>query len=187
MAPPRSSPRLADLDPETVARDVCRAVSEHLAGLVVRVAPGCAFRLPSDDDYALGLGSTVQHLTRYAQVGLCGDWTNHGCASDACLDVFAAIYSCAGSRDLGGGVTDTPDLDADEPIDVVLLGALGRILIDQRGELQPRHLAALSGLTSDAVTALIRAGEIPATETKPKRIAWRDARRWLRARGVEGL
>lgn len=185
MAPPRSSPRLQDLDPETVARDVCRLVSDHLASLTMRVAPSCDPRLPTEDDYALGLGSTVQHLTRYAQIGLCGDWTDHGCAADACLDVFSALYTCAGSTEIGGGPIDVAEeVEDNDAIGVVLLAAHARILLDQRQALSPRLLAPLSGVTPHQIRHLIRGGELPADGVM---VSAKDARRWLKARGVEGV
>lgn len=130
------------------------------------------------------LGAEAQALVVYAQRGLpVWDWTDHGCAADACLSVMAALCSSAGGDDIGGDLDDET-IEPSDAIGVVLVAARARIRIDQRTPLDARELAALSGLTAQAVRHLMRAGEIPSTE---RTVAAKHARRWLSARGIAGL
>jgi hypothetical protein len=178
-------PLLSELDPDTVARDVCELVRDHIAQATLRLDMHATVTLPAHAG-ALGLGAIVRALTLYAQHGLpVWDWEDHGCASDACLEVFAALYSCAGSPEIGGGITDlADDIEPTDAIGVVLLAALVRIRISQQSAVAPRELAVLAGVTDQQVRHLIRAGEI--ATTRYRGIPSEEARRWLTARGVRG-
>ncbi len=196
MAPPRTStvPLLADIDPAKLAVDVCQTVANHIHSLAMHLDMSASLRIESDASYigAMGLGATVQALTLFAQQGLpVWDWTDTGCAADACLDVFAALYSQAGNPELGGGITDMDEhVEPDTAIDIVLLATLTRIRLDQRTSVAPRELAVLSGLTDQQVRHLIRTGEISAEQDGPKaaiRVRPKEAKRWLAVRGVRGF
>lgn len=227
MAPPRRSdvPLLRDLDPRTVAAEVCDAVLDHIGRLGLALSPGVevhvlgrraqalalarvdletavragaptaaalaaideARALPDDaDDLATlsTLGAEVQALVVYAQRGLpVWDWTDHGCASDACLSVMAALYGSAGGDDAASDLDDA----AREPRDaigVVLIAARARIRLDQGTPLDSRDLATLASLAPAQVRHLMRAGEIPHAE---RLVAPDDAARWLSGRGVLGV
>ena len=175
MAPPRVSttPLLSELDPQAVAADVVRLVIEHL-------------HVTGDPSETTEIGATAHALALYAQRGLpVWDWTDHGCASDACLSLFSALYSRAAGEQLGGGITDLPDdLEPDDAIGVVLLAALARIRIDQGADVALRELAVLSGLSRRQLQHLAASGEIEATDG---RVEAADATRWLAARGVPGF
>lgn len=184
--------KLAQLDPLAVAREVCEAVVGHLGRLAFSLSPAwdcpplpAAERLAEASD----LGLTVQALVQYAQRGLpVWDWPDHGCASDACLPVLSALYSQAGAPDLGGGALDDEELDLDSDVGLVLVAARARIRLDQRGELTPRDLEALSGLSRRSVQRLCDAGEIAATrERGDYTVPADEARRWLSSRRVPGL
>ena len=199
MTPPRRSnvPLLRDLDPRTVAREVCDAILDHIGQLGLALSPGVevhvlgrraqARALPDDaDDLAAlsTLGAETQALVMYAQRGLpVWDWTDHGCASDACLSVMAALYGSAGGDDAASDLDDA----AREPRDaigVVLIAARARIRLDQGTPLDSRDLATLASLTPAQVRHLMRAGEIPHAE---RLVAPDDAARWLSGRGVLGV
>lgn len=203
MAPPRTStvPLLADLDPAAVALAVCEAVVTHLhrgaLALALARAPSVEMRLARHGDphgevtaeaMASGsdLGLTTQALTTYAQRGLpVWDWTDSGMASDGALSVMAALYTCAGRPDVGGGIVDLEDeVEADDPIGVVLLATMARIRIDQGTPVSLRELAVLSGLSLGRVEHLAATDEIQ--RSGPGRVAPDEARRWLAARGVPG-
>lgn len=182
---------LADLDPKAIAAEVCRLVIEHLHSVAMRLDMHVQLRLETDgaEPGALGLGPTVQALTQFAQRGLpVWDWTHTGMASDACLDVFAALYSAAGTPEIGGGITDMVDeVDPSDEIGTMLLAAFARIRIDQRGEIAPRELAVLAGVSSQYVRHLVRTGELEACPGRQVRVPAKDAKRWLAARGVPGF
>lgn len=192
MGRPRSAdapPLLAELDPERVAADVVDAVRAHIAQTIMRLDMHSEWRLAQNAG-AMGLGTTVRLLTLYAQRGLpVFDWGDHGCASDACLEVFAALYTCAGSPEIGGGITDmADDVEPTDAIGVVLLAALARIRLSQRGSVAPRELAVLAGMTDHGVRHLIRSGEIRAEQDeRAMKVSSKEAKRWLSARGVKGL
>jgi len=173
------APALARVDPDT-------AVRAGAPTAVALKAVDDAKALADDDDLATlsTLGAEVQALVTYAQRGLpVWDWTDHGCAADACLSVMAALYSSAGGDDIGGDL-DEADVEPRDAIGVVLVAARARIRLAQRTPLDARELAALSGLTAQAVRHLMRAGELPAVE---RTVAAKDARRWLSGRGVIGV
>lgn len=169
---------LARVDLETAVR-AGAPTAEALAAI------DAAKALPEDDVATTStLGAEVQALVTYAQRGLpVWDWTDHGCAADACLSVMAALYSSAGGDDIGGDL-DEADVEPRDAMGVVLVAARARIRLAQRTPLDARELAALSGLTAQAARHLMRAGELPAVE---RTVAAKDARRWLSGRGVIGV
>jgi len=230
MAPPRRSdvPLLRDLDPRTVAAEVCDAVLDHIGRLGLALSPGVEVRtlgrraqalalarvdletavragaptaaalaaideardLPDDsDDLATlsTLGAEAQALVAYAQRGLpVWDWTDHGCAADACLSVMAALYSSAGGDDIGGDLDD--DVAPTDAIGVVLVAARARIRIDQRTPVSLRELAVLAGLSPRQVQQLAARGEITTRETPAGAVVESgEAYRWLSGRGVAGV
>lgn len=202
MAPPRTSasPLLHELDPTAVAGEVCERILRHLGRLafvitptaecvpVARQADGSS-RAATAEDLATGsdIGLTVQALTEYAQKGApVWDWEDAGMASDGCLSVMSALYTCAGSSGVGGGIADLEDsVEADDEVGVVILAALARIRIDQRKPVALRELAVLSGLSLRQVQHLAKQGEIAAIADG--RVSASHARAWLSARAVPGF
>lgn len=192
--------RLADINPPTVAASVVRTVLEHLHTTVMRLDHTIQIgSVLGPDVGALGLRATTEALAHYAQRGLpVWDWTHHGHAADALLDVIAALYSRAADGDLDRTAIDVlDDVDPDDAIGLVLVAAAARVKLDRENALSARELAALAGLSASQVRHLIRTGEL-VPEGGPRegrgrgpaggqRVPAEEARRWLRARGVPGI
>jgi hypothetical protein len=198
------SPKLSELNPKDVAREVCSRVVDHMHRVAFGLMPTVNLHLPGAEGRDLidalasesNLGLTVQTLTQYAQRGLpAWDWETSGEASDACLDVFSALYTSAGAPELGGGITDmADDVEPDDAIGVVLLAALARIKLDQRAPLTFREVAVLAGISYDGVAKQAQRGELEAhpepgdDRAHPRMVvAPAVAKRWLGARGVAGF
>ena len=122
-------------------------------------------------------------LAMYAQQGLIGDWTDHGCAADALVSVCAALYSQAGRPGAIGGPEDV-DVDPTESPDIVLLAAQGRIRIDRRQRVPVRELACLASVDPGHVRLLGRNGELEVIDGEVRAA---ECRRWLSGRGIAGL
>lgn len=185
MARPSSTPRLRELVAQEVGETVVRAVADHASSLLLSIDPTCTWSIP---DKANQLRWTVQLLVGYAQHGLSAtDWPDHGCASGAILDVCTALYSSASNPSFGAGVLDDleSEVTVNEPVGIVLLAAYARMMCAQRGGRVPvRALAALAGVDPHHVRLLGRQGEL---EVDDGGVSTKNARRWLSARGLEGL
>ena len=182
MARTSSAPRLATLDPREVGDGVARRALDHAAHVLLTIDPRATWQ--ADPPYLLA--HTARLLTAYAQRGLAAtDWQDHGCASDAVLDVCSALYTRAGDE-LGAGALDTTAEDPEDPIAIVLLAAHARIRIDQRQAVPVRELAALASVSADYVRQLGKAGEIALSGRGGTLTATAAvARRWLISRGME--
>ena len=176
---PSKTPPLRDIDPAAVADEVVRLVTEHATRLLLAIDPSATWSIP----HGTGLRHEAHLLALYAQRGLVGDWTDHGCAADALIAVCSALYSQAGRPGHVGGPDDV-DVDPTDKIGVVILAAQARIRIDRRQAVPVRELAALAGVDKRHVDHLGRQGEIAIEDGAVKA---REARRFLRARGVEGI
>lgn len=185
MARTSSAPRLATLDPREVGDGVARRALDHAVHLLITIDPRATWQ--ADPPYLLA--HTARLLTAYAQRGLAAtDWQDHGCASDAVLDVCSALYTRAGDErsQLGAGVLDTTAEDPEDPIAIVLLAAHARIRIDQRQAVPVRELAALASVSADYVRQLSKAGELALSGRGGTLTATAAvARRWLTSRGLE--
>lgn len=183
MARPSSTLRLKDIDPAKFGEDVHNAVLSHIATLALRIdATWRADQGPST------LRWTAQMLAGYARIGLpATDWPDHGCAMDAILDVCSSLYACAGEPSFGAGELDAleTETEATTPVGIVLLAAHGRVRISRRERLSRKEVAALGGVDRKHLTFLEKNGELEIDPDKGIRSA--EARRWLGARGVEGL
>lgn len=182
MARPSATPRLSTLDASAVADEVIDRVTNHVTTLLLALDHSCTWSIP--ESAVCLLRHEASWLATYAQRGLpVGDWTDHGCAADALVSVCASLYSQAGRPGAIGGPEDV-DVDPTEPVDIVLLAAQARIRIDRRGRVPVRELACLASVDPDHVRLLGRKGEI---EVEDGEIRAAECRRWLSARGVEGL
>jgi len=201
MARPSSALKLAALEPLAVARDVCRAIVDHMHALGFHLGPSVEVRLhapyapadvpegadPTVEGLARGsnLGLTVQALVTYAQRGLpVWDWEDDGAVMEAFLTVLPALYSCAGRPWSDAGAIDD-EADPEEPIGLVLLGAHARARIAADDPVTARDLGVLAGIDTRHVRHLAEAGEIKRRSDGKYSAA--TARRWLAARAVPGF
>jgi len=176
--------QLTDLDPESVAREGVERIVEHFYAIASRLDPTLVLALPTDVG-AAGLRPTLHALTAYAQRGLpVWDWTDSGMAADGLLDALAALYGspCGGLEATAIDVVD--DVDPEDAIGLVLVGAAARIRLDQGRSVTARELAVLAGVAATYVRRLARKGELMTTDERPARIAAEDAMRWLNSRSI---
>jgi hypothetical protein len=184
MAPPTKLPRIASITPQQAAEYATELLSGHIARLMMHLDPGIVWRAP--EPAASSIGFTTALLTEYARTGR--DPEGPGLVRDRIQDICSAIYSQAGRP----GTFEAPDLevavDAGEPTDVlsvVIVAAWARLGLEEGRALTKRELAVLASLSLRQVRALAASGEIACAEDG--RVPAKEARRWLRARGVAGM
>lgn len=188
MAPPRSTPRLVDLDPAAVAAAAVAVAAAQLNRLAFALSPGVELHGPLEPQ-ATQLWLTVALLTRYAQRGgAVGDWEGDGEALDAIQEVLSTLYVSAADRHSAAVLNEHEgDLDDSDAMTVVLLAAWCRVQLGQGHGVTLRELAAISGLTGKVVHGLVAAGELRASGERPAKVTAKEARRWLSGRGVVGF
>lgn len=207
-----TAPRLADLDPAATGREAVDRILHRLQRLALPLLPGVDVRVTgglspdadarprflAPDVAASGLALTVADLTRYAQSGDVSDWGDAAGAEDALLSVGEALWS----RPIDATAADgwaVDDLRAalasdDEPADALRLAigcAVARWVVWRGEPVTTGELAALAGVTPDAVRQAIKRGGLAATTEQRGRatvalVAADEVRRWLGARGVPG-
>jgi hypothetical protein len=185
--------KLSEINPTELARETVDAIRAHIARVAFGLGPVYQWHETSSGDGAenTDLGITVTELTKYAQTGQLGWWLHHSEPLDACLTVASAYYGAAGWP----GLPDTDfaaDADPETSIGLVLVAAMARCTLagypphGHADGLTARELAALSGLSYYHVTRLMGSGDIACSDDARGRVASVDeAKRWLRARGVE--
>ncbi|WP_394849619.1 hypothetical protein LZC95_19480 [Pendulispora brunnea] len=184
---------LSKLDPRQVAIDVCQKVIDHRLHQELQFLEEVGIRpLPRAEVLAAtsNPGRTAQWLTLAARRGLpIGDWTHTGIVADGMTTIFDLLYTSPGNPNGGGRILDMPDdVNPSDAIGVVLLACKCRIAVDQRHDVTPRELAAVSGCAIRTVQRDIAEGHLrPKKGTRPQRIPWREALRWLIKRDVPGF
>jgi hypothetical protein len=189
MARPSTTPRLATLDPASVAEHVVQLVLQHIARLEFVLSPGdIGMRAPAPSDSFSTLRLTVTDLVTYAKVGELGDWTEPDGPRDAIQEICSALYGCAGQPGtFGVGAIEESVSDAalEDAIGVALVGAWARAKLAERGaKLTARELGVLAGMDAQNVRLLARKGELTLEDGALGRA---EARRWLSGRGVPGV
>ena len=172
MPRPASTPRLATIDPDALGREISDRMRDHVARAGLSCGLGTHESGPSD------IAHTVADLTRYAR---------DGARLDADVQEYLVRLIPLWSAPLGDAPTPldvADDLDADEPLGVVMLAALGReaISLDQR--VPARQLAALAGIDVQSLRRLAAQGEL---KMRDGEVAAGEAGRWLSGRGVTGF
>lgn len=181
MAPPTTKPRLAQIDPQAVARDVAQSVLDHIGHVQLQLL-GVEHISPQPEPEHTEIYRVVRTLAHYAV---------HGGELDASVHEYlislVPLYSAVigEERDVDGMLDADPETD----LGCVIAGALARERLALRREpLTTRDLAVLGGLAQDAVGLLIRRGELAGERAEGGwRVSPKEARRWLRARGVDGV
>lgn len=191
--PVTDTPRLSAIDPQRLAAEVCAGAIDHVAHLLIGIAPSAAWRLP-EPDALLDLRHTVATLVGYAQ-------GHHGLdapVEEYLLSLLPLWTYAAAER----GHVDTPEYDRamQGDLDVldtdwrgqlvlVMVAATGRQEIDGGRPVTVTRLAALAGVSPDHVRLLARRGEIDLSggahlTGAPLAADAATARRWLSGRGV---
>lgn len=187
---PRSTtrPRLATIDPATLAADVDERLVRYLGRLAVPLSPGLTLHVGHHGQSDMAL--TVSALVTYAQRGLpVWDWDTHGEARDGVQSVVSTLYACPADTSIVGPLaeTDLDDADLDDPLALVLVAAWARVQLADGEALTVRQLGALAGLDASVIRKMNKDGEITLTGIRPCVADAAEARRWLGARGVKGL
>jgi hypothetical protein len=182
MAPTATTPRLKNLDPDSVAQEVYEQVKEHvqeLAALLGVVEP----RVRKREETILGVA--VAALTRWAQTG-------HGMNRDevptAVHRIRQALYSRAAYPEQEQvDKLDSQVGDPDDAISCVLLAALARSRVLEAGPgklVAARWLAALASVAESRVHQLAAEGTLRRVSSAIQTV---DAKKWLVERGVPGF
>jgi hypothetical protein len=191
MTRPPSTLRLIDIDPGALDRDLSAALAHHVARLALPLSPGLTVHVagPHGDT---GIGLTAADLARYAR----GEGDLDDAVESYAVELVPLLASPLDPPSgplpalltawLAGEV-NVSDLDPSSLPDrlaLVLTAALGREAVETGRPVTVAQLAALAGLDPNSVRRLARAGELDTTDGA---VSARDARRWLKARGVPGL
>jgi hypothetical protein len=204
--------RLADLDPAAVGREAVDRILRRVQRLALPLSPGVDLRVTgglnpdpaarplflAPAHAASGIALTVADLTRYAQSGDVSDWGSPAGAEDALLTIGEALWSRPIDATAADGWT-VDDLRAalasdDEPDDPVRLAigcAVARWVVWRGEAITTGELAALAGVTPDAVRQAIKRAQLAATNEPRGRATVAvypadEVRRWLGARGAAG-
>ena len=183
MAPPRTTPRLQDVDPAEVARIAVDRAHRRIVRLALRLGPSLMLVGPTPDE-TCDLGQTVSHLAGYARTGALGDWEDGDDVVAAIHDILEVLWPAAGPGPLAEVEGELDDAD---PVALVVLAAWARASVDTGVPVTLRELGALAGLHRRPLQALAAAGELRVTEGRPARVKAAEARRWLSGRGVAGF
>lgn len=193
--PVTDTPRLAAIDPQRLAAEVCAGVLDYAAHLLLSVATSAAgqWRLPEPDGL-LDLRYTVVTLAGYAQ-------GRHGLdapVEEYLISLLPLWQYPAHAR----GSVDTPEYDramrgdlddlADDwrgQLCLVMVAATGREAMSAGRPVSVAQLAALAGVSPDHVRLLARRGELDLSggahlTGAPLAADAATARRWLSGRGV---
>ncbi len=188
MAPPRTSPRLADLKPLAVAAIAVERVHAQVVRLAFHLSPELELPPSTPGAESCELGLSIAALTTYAQTGAAWDWEGAEEALDAVSTTVGALWGSASDRTSTGPIGDHEDeLDDEDPVAVVLLAAWARATIEGGGSVTLRELGALAGVEVSGLRKLAASGELAATSERPARVRAKGARRWLSGRGVAGF
>ncbi len=195
--PPRSTPRLASIDPPRLAREVVAGVVNDIQGRALALAPGLAVLVDAGelDGQRRRVADVLPETELYQSVlDLCA-WAQRGDGHpdethDVCLPVATAVYP--GALD-GSGESGPADLageaDPTTEVGLLLVAAFAREKLSQGRALSARELATLASLSVLQLRTLIKRGELRASGGADKdwTVKATEARRWLSGRGVPGF
>ena len=180
MAYSEQYPKIADIDPVALAREVLADALHRVNSTLFAIAPMSVYRLTNGIGRTLNVeeapssstgGEAIVRLVRYAQTG-------------AELDAPVQEYAIT-LMDFAGDALD----DATAPSPATALGAglaaaLGREAIGEGIAVTTTQLALLAGVTPQYVRRMVSTGEVRADGSS---VAAKDARQWLSGRGVAGF
>jgi hypothetical protein len=179
MARPANTPRLRDIDPSALARDIAGRVLDHIVSQAMSLVSVDAIpSLPNAEQTEIY--RVVRALAGYAR----GD---HG------LDAPVQEYLISLGPLYLAVIGQTGEPDGEElttELGVVIHAAAGRAALERKPPrglpaptLSTLQLAALGGMAQRAVAALCRAGELEAEQDDNGwRVSAKEARRWLATR-----
>lgn len=173
MARPANTPRLRDISPSALAREIAQKVLDHIVSQTMQLVGFDAVpALPEPEQTEVY--RVVRTLTGYAR----GEHALDAPVQEyliSLVPLYLAVLGQAGEADGEGLETQ---------LGVVIHAAQGREALGRkRGSLTTVQLAALGGLAQRAVALLCRTGEIAAEQDDDGwRVTAAEARRWLAGR-----
>lgn len=178
MAPPTTAPRLRDLDPTVVARQVAQQVLDHIVSLSMQlVSVHHIPQLPEPEQTEIY--RVVRVLAGYAR----GDH-----ALDASVHEYLISLIPLWQAPLGEVDVDllAEEVDPRTDLGLVIRAALARERLAEGKTLRTGDLAALGGMAQPAVALLLRQGEIRGERGEDGwAVRANEARRWLQTRPTE--
>lgn len=193
MARPTDKIRIQTLTPDQITELVEERIDAYVGRLSFALGIGGSLCLDRHEGTTSDLAMTAQALLEYAQRGLpVWDWETHGEAEDACHSLVSTLYGCPAEMGRAtssnvGPLAEDEELDLDDPLDLVVVAAWARVELSKSRRITARQLAALAGLDQNSVRRLAREGEITLDGDRPAVAKAKEARRWLKARGVQGV
>jgi hypothetical protein len=185
MAPPTTSLRLRDVDPHTVALDLCRQTLDHVQSILIPLSPVGTVATPGIDVDQLQSCELYLSTRRFAQYAV------HGSELDAPVQEYLISLIPCYSAAVGSGTAEVDGLTESQPdtaLGLVIAAAVAREALDQGQRVTPAQLAVLAGMDRSRVLQLITAGDMPgARQEREGRRGWtvsaKGARQWLASRG----
>lgn len=180
MAYSEQYPKIADIDPETLARDVLSDALHRVNRTLFAIAPVSTYRLTNGNGKTLDVtthptsstgGEAIVRLVQYAQNG-------------AELDAPVQEYAITLMDFAGEALDDATDPSPATALGAVLAACLGRQAIATGSPVTTTQLALLAGVTPQYVRRMVSAGEVAASGST---VAAKAARQWLSGRGVPGF
>jgi hypothetical protein len=180
MAYSEQYPKIADIDPETLARDVLADALHRVNRTLFAIAPLSSYRLTNGADKTLDVearptsstgGEAIVRLVQYAQNG-------------AELDAPVQEYAITLMDFAGEALDDATDPSPATALGAVLAACLGRQAIATGSPVTTTQLALLTGVTPQYVRRMVSTGEVVADGSS---VSAKVARQWLSGRGVPGF
>jgi hypothetical protein len=174
VARPTDAPRLHQLVPSHVAREVDHRIYAYLRrggehGVLMRRVSEVESRL----------GWTAEECVRYAQGGLQGtkSWKRISNAKSAIVDLLFLWDSPSTAK------SSIDDFDLGDPVALTVVAASARVELSEDYGLTARQLGALAGVDPSTVRQL----GLPLRGVRPAKLLAKYARRWLIERGIPGF
>ena len=180
MAYSEQYPKIADIDPDTLAREVLADALHRVNRTIFVIAPASAYRLTNGAGKTLDVakapssstgGEAIVRLVRYAKTG-------------AELDAPVQEYAITLMDFAGEALDDATDPSPATALGAVLAACLGRQAIATGSPVTTTQLALLADVTPQYVRRMVSTGEVVADGSS---VAAKVARQWLSGRGVPGF
>jgi hypothetical protein len=180
MAYSEQYPKIADIDPETLARDVLADALHRVNRTLFAIAPVSTYRLTNGNGKTLDVtthptsstgGEAIVRLVQYAQNG-------------AELDAPVQEYAITLMDFAGEALDDATDPSPATALGAVLAACLGRQAIATGSPVTTTQLALVAGVTPQYVRRMVSTGEVVADGSS---VSAKVARQWLSGRGVPGF
>lgn len=181
MAPPTQTLRLAQIDPEALAREIAQQSLDHLhSSLLGLLGMDWTLRAPGGGRGDLVLTPIYQAVRALARYAVHGDELDAP-VHEYLISLVPLWMAVIGQTDAEG----IDDADPSTELGLIILAARARDELARKRPVSALQLATLAGVDAAHVRLLVRQGELRAVpDESPIQISARDAKRWLSSRGV---